>query len=85
MYFLLQVWRESELILYQEDLALGEKKLFLTTRDSRLPENVVSLSWVWKTLGAGLLGRPGAGPIYCRLLRQVKRVRSEVQGISKFG
>lgn len=58
MCFLLRLWSESELILYEEDLALGKKTMFLffTTHYSSLPENVVSLSRVWQTEGIGLLG-----------------------------
>lgn len=46
--FSLRVWRESELILYQEDLALEKKeKLFcFTAHWSRLRENVVCVSRV---------------------------------------
>lgn len=40
---LLRVWRESELIVYREDLALGWKMSFFTTRYARLPENVLAL------------------------------------------
>lgn len=55
MCFLFRVWKESELILSQEDLALGVIVFFLTIHYSRLPENVVFLPGLGDQ-GTGLLG-----------------------------
>lgn len=51
-----QVWKESELILCQEDPALDLIYFFFfTTHYSRLPENVVFLPGL-EDQGTGLLG-----------------------------